>query len=107
MAIRGVEFRVSFHALFLTAQTLFVQIADVIGLVDSIAEIAMGILPLTVPEADALARRYRCVQRTIYRMRSRGVDVRDPLAIAAHLAVIKAPSVAMLEAIAKELEARP
>ena len=67
----------------------------------------MKIPPLTVSEVDALARRYRCTQRTIYRMRARGVLVTDPLAVAGHLASVKVPSTAMLQAIAAELENQP
>ncbi len=52
---------------------------------------------LAKPTNQQLAERWQCSIRTIQRARHRGVDTRDPLAVARHFAALRNPSLATLE----------
>lgn len=55
------------------------------------------------PSISDLATRWCCSERTIYRMRSAGVDVEDAGAVALRLAALRSPSTAMVEAALEAL----
>lgn len=49
------------------------------------------------PTNQELATRYRCHLRTVQRMRTAGVDVLDPVAVAFYISQLRCPSTPMLE----------
>ena len=55
------------------------------------------------PTNAQIAARWNCTTRTVLRMKRRGVDVTDPVSVAAYLAGIKSPSRRMLAAAISQL----
>jgi hypothetical protein len=56
------------------------------------------------PTITDLAARWRCSERTIYRLVGAGVDPEDPVAVARYLAEVRAPSASMVEAVLSALD---
>jgi len=53
---------------------------------------------------ERLAQQYDCSLRTVFRMKAAGINIADPIAVSAHVALLKRPSPRMVKRLLYTLE---